>query len=176
MNTSRWWGVASVMAISGMGSAVSAAPWGQDGYASIGGFNMPEKSSSGFEFNYIEEVNDVLALRGGVAFYSSVKYKDGVTYSVTGVTGAAYYHFDIDYVNPYIGLGAFAGAPSNCKQSIEFEEDECESNGVLSLYPELGIAVHLDRVLFYPYVRRNFSTNNNGEAANSIGFSIGLNF
>ena len=145
---------------------------GQSGYLTAGHFKVESEDYSAVEINYTAEATDVLAIKYGAGFYDGAPVKYGRD-DFVGVTLAGYYHFDQTIINPYIGLGVFAGRTYNCS-SAEKEHYGCEEESMFSLYPELGLAIKLDQFFIYPYVRRSFSTNNGGEAANVIGLAVGF--
>lgn len=168
------YGTVSLLAIGAVTCHAGSGPLGESGFFSAGQFKVQSESYSAIELTYIAEYTDVFALKYGVAFYDGVPVKYGSD-DFVGLTAAGYYHFNHDIINPYIGLGAFGGKTFNCSDSQE-QFEECEEEGMLSLYPELGLAIKLDQFFIYPYVRRSFSTNNGGEAANVMGVAVGFGF
>lgn len=147
---------------------------GERGYASFSAYQVPSEDYSVVELTYMGEFTDALALKVGAAFYDGAPVLEGRD-DFVGVTAAAYFHFDQEYVNPYIGAGVFFGRTYNCSE-YERESFNCEDEPVAAIYPELGVSIKFHRFQIYPYLRRNFSSNNDGEASNVRGVALGYEF
>lgn len=120
--------------------------------------------------------------------------------TMLSVFGAAYFHANTPYVNPFIGIGAVAGlnvctfieaglegsinAATNNSQiqqpdgSYEpLDIQLCPTDTVFALYQELGFAIDIAGVQVFPFVRKYFDGDNyHGELSYGIGISTSIFF
>jgi hypothetical protein len=69
----------------------------------------------------------------------------------------------------YLGLAIFVTVTFNC--SDDDEPEEYQKDEILTIYPEVGLAIHAGKLYVFPYVRRY---NFNGH--NTYGLNLGLRF
>jgi hypothetical protein len=127
---------------------------------------------SGIELSGLMTSKSLLALRLSGVIYSdesSAKIQD--VYGGFSATG--YFHLNQKYVNPYIGLGLYAGETFNCSES-EDKDGTCNEDIVLAAYPEVGIGINIGRLHLFPFVRRYFDTNSHAGTANAYGLHVGF--
>jgi hypothetical protein len=118
---------------------------------SVGLFNEPAGDRAGTEISVTFLSEHFGGKLNGVLYATKNKgYEDTELYG--GVSALAFVHFD-QVINPYLGIGLFAGESFNCS-TIEVEQNRCSEEAILAIYPELGIEVTIMRVTVSPYIRR----------------------
>lgn len=143
-------------------------------YLTLGGFNEAEGEHAGAEISVMGDLGSNAAIRLSGVLYSGInqsKIDDLFAgYSLTG-----YFHLEHETINPYLGLGVFGGKTFNCRDREE-ENDWCEEESVVALYPEFGIAFDINKLRVYPYVRRYFDSNSGASMVNAYGIQVGITF
>jgi hypothetical protein len=90
-----------------------------------------------------------------------------------GFSATGYFHLNQKYVNPYIGLGLYAGETFNCSDS-EDKDGTCIEDIVLAAFPEVGIGITIGRFHLFPFVRRYFDTNSHAGSTSAYGLHVGF--
>jgi hypothetical protein len=143
------------------------------GSLSLGLFMQEEKIHSGLEgsitFDHLENQASRISL--GI----SLKEQKGLLDIFRSISYTHYYHFNLskfnlEKLNPHMGLGVALGTTNNCSEERE-ANGKCNEKGLASIYPELGIQIRTRRLTIYPFVRR-YDFNDH----NTYGLSIGRNF
>ena len=127
---------------------------------------------SGLELSGLMTSKSLFALRLSAVLYSdqsSAKIQD--VYGGFSATG--YFHLNQKYVNPYIGLGLYAGETFNCSESEE-KDGTCLEDIVLAAFPEVGIGITIGRFHLFPFVRRYFDTNSHAGTTSAYGLHVGF--
>ncbi len=143
------------------------------GSQSLGIFMQEEKINAGLEASIMFDHLENQASKISLGF--TLKEKKGLLDIFRNISYTHYYHFSLKRLNlnevtPYIGLGVVFGSTMNCTEEEE-ENNECEENGMASIYPELGFQIRTRKLTIHPFIRR-YDFNDH----NTYGLSIGHNF
>lgn len=136
-------------------------------FLSVGGFSEENGDRSGLEISVLINTTKKYASRISGVLYSG-RNNEELMDSFTGFSFTGYLHLNQKYLNPYLGLGVFMGDTFNCSDD---ESEECEEEGIFTIYPEVGLAINAGKLHIFPYVRRY---NFNGH--NTYGLNLGLKF
>jgi hypothetical protein len=140
---------------------------------SVGLFNEPAGDRAGTEISVTFLSEHFGGKLNGVLYATKNKgYEDTELYG--GFSALAFVHFD-QVINPYLGIGLFAGESFNCS-TIEVEQNRCSEEAILAIYPELGIEVTIMQVTISPYIRRYFDTKSSSNSDNVYGINFGVTF
>lgn len=143
------------------------------GSQSLGIFMQEEKINAGIEGSIMFDHLENQASKISLGF--TLREKKGILDVFRNISYTHYYHFSLNRlhlneISPYIGLGVVFGGTMNCTDK-EIENDECEENGMASIYPELGFQIRTRKLTIHPFIRR-YDFNDH----NTYGLSIGRNF
>lgn len=141
------------------------------GSHSLGIFMQEEKINAGIEGSIMFDHLENQASKISLGF--TLREKKGLLDIFRNISYTHYYHFSLkrlhlNGVTPYIGL--VFGNTMNCTDEEE-ENNECEENGMASIYPELGFQIRTRKLAIHPFIRR-YDFNDH----NTYGLSIGRNF
>ncbi len=137
-------------------------------FLSVSAFSEEDGDRAGFEISILINTSKNYANRISGVLYSG-RNEEELIEAFTGFSFTGYLHLNQKYINPYLGLGVFAGDTFNC--SDDEETDECEEEAILTIYPEVGLAINVGKLHIFPYVRRyNFNSHN------TYGLNLGLKF
>jgi len=142
-------------------------------FVSASAFNEANGDHSGLELSVLTEPSDYFAARLSGVLYSEKKAPK-IHDLYGGFSATAYFHLNQKYLNPYLGLGLFAGDTFNCSD-IDEEAGECTEDIVLAAYPEFGVGVNIGKLHIFPFIRRYFDTNNHASTTSAYGVHIGIN-
>lgn len=138
-------------------------------FYSVSAFSEEDGYRSGLEISILINTSPKYASRISGVLYSA-RNEEKLMDAFAGFSYTGYLHLNQKYINPYIGMGVFAGDTFKCSEDDE-ENDKCEEEGIFTIYPEIGIAINVGKLHVFPYVRRyNFNDNN------TYGLNIGLGF
>tara|TARA_R110001592_G_scaffold116214_1_gene317415 strand:- start:16904 stop:17419 length:516 start_codon:yes stop_codon:yes gene_type:complete len=127
---------------------------------------------SGIELSALLTSKRLFALRFSAALFSdesSAKIHD----LYGGFLATGYLHLNHKFVNPYIGLGLYAGETYNCSES-EDKDGTCSEDIVLAAFPEVGIGITMGRFHVFPFLRRYFDTNSHAGSTSAYGLHVGF--
>jgi hypothetical protein len=143
---------------------------------SIGVFNEPSGDRAGAEIIFTGRSDYVGMKLGGVLYASNTKtsddYESDEVYA--GFSAFAFIHTGL-VVNPYLGLGIFAGNNFDCSDKEE-ENGYCAKDSEFAIYPEFGVEINIMNINITPYIRRYFDTNSSSKSNNVYGINLGVNF
>lgn len=141
------------------------------GYFSVGGFAEENGIYSGGEMSIMGHVGKHFALKGSGVLFVGADSSQNIEF-FEGGSVTTYVHLDQKTINPYFGVGLFSGETFNCSER-EKRYDNCREKYVLALYPEAGVALNVDRLHLFFYVRHYYDTNNDNDE-NSYGLNVGF--
>lgn len=126
-------------------------------YFSYGMFQEENDEHKGVEMGAL-----VHSKTGYGAFRPSLTYFEGEEseQNIDGFLGASitgYMHMNWRFINPYLGVGIFQGQTNYCSD-VEEENGECKEDLMLSIYPEVAVAVNLSHLHFFFYARHYYDT------------------
>jgi hypothetical protein len=143
---------------------------------SVGLFNEPEGSRAGAEIVGTYKANYFGVKAGGV-FYAS-EYEDNEGYESKELYGGfslfGFVHAN-EEINPYFGLGFFAGRNIECSSDDNYS-DKCDKGTEFAIYPEIGVELNFEDFQITPYIRRYFDTSTSNQSGNVYGINVGIRF
>lgn len=151
----------------------------------FGAFNEPKGERAGVESAVWLEPQDYYAFRFSALFFDGKNaFKESDFFA--GISAAAFVQAGTEQIKPYLGLGLEASSTVYCiilhdddeDEGYNFTDEECSGGkqGVLAIYPEVGIRFNLGAVTVSPYMRRYFDTNDNHPVTNAYGVNFSVNF
>ena len=143
------------------------------GFVSASVFNEANGNHSGLELSLLAKSSSYFATRiSGVLYSEKEAIKVHDIYG--GFSATAYFHPNLQYLNPYLGLGLFVGDTFNCSDNDE-KDGTCNEDIVLAAYPEFGIGINIGKLHVFPFIRRYFDTNSHASTTSAYGVHIGIN-
>jgi hypothetical protein len=150
-------------------NTVQAISENDGGFVSIGSFLEEGGERSGGEFSFLSNTSSFFAMRFSGVLYVGRNEND-IKDLFGGFSFTGFLHLNQRYINPYLGLGLFLGDTYHCTEE-EKAEDECREDGVIAVYPEVGVAFNLVDIQIYPFARLyNFGDDT------TYGLNLGLIF
>mgnify|MGYP000075084559 CR=1 FL=1 len=145
-----------------------------DAYISVGSFSEEQGDRSGLEISSMLNTSKRYAGKiSGVLF--SGRNEDNLMDLFSGFSYTAYLHFNQKHINPNFGIGLFIGDTFHCDNEDQEEgineEDKCQEEMIIAIYPEIGLAINLETLHIYPFIRR-YNFNNH----NTYGVNMGIRF
>jgi len=145
----------------------------KNAFVSASAFNEANGDHSGLELSALAKSSDNFAVRLSGVLYSEKKAPK-IHDLYGGFSATVYFHLNQKYLNPYLGLGLFAGDTFNCSD-IDEEAGECTEDIVLAAYPEFGVGINIGKLHIFPFIRRYFDTNEHASTTSAYGVHIGIN-
>jgi hypothetical protein len=151
-----------------------------NGVISVGLFNEPEGARAGAEIVGTFKANHFGVKAGGVFYASENKddqgYESNEAYGGFSLFGFVHANEDI---NPYFGLGVFAGRNIKCSSDDNYSDnysDKCDKANEFAIYPEIGVEFNFEDFQITPYIRRYFDTSTSNKSGNVYGINVGIKF
>lgn len=139
-------------------------------YLSIDAFNEKNGHHSGFGVSASQSWTNAGYKVSGL-FYKGLN-DDNEDDVFKGVSLLGFTHLGT-FIDPYVGLGVFFGESESCHY-FAANEEVCESDYTLAVYPEVGVSVNIWRIQIAPYARRYFDTDSGVSNMNAYGVSLGF--
>ena len=145
------------------------------GQATVGFFNEEHGRHSGLQISILGHIQDQDFLAGrisGVLMSERNTPLEVISYQGFSLTG--FIHPNFPHINPYFGIGVFAGETYNCN---ELDVDgNCIEDVMLALFPEIGVGFTFGNFHFFPFVRRYYDSNLHAQINNAYGLNISFIF
>lgn len=127
---------------------------------------------SGIELSLLFQDSSYFAQRGSALLYTGLDAQDNSAL-YGGYSYTVYVHANTPILNPYLGLGMFAGKTFYCSEKRE-ERGECEDYTTIALYPEIGLALTLGPLQLYTFSRFYYDTHADLSKEPTYGVHIGI--